>query len=150
MEGSRGRLLEREVGDIISTQMLKAGLLTLKRLRLSACEMDLVLLDPRTLRLANMEIKRRDWRKLLWQANRAKLYCHFSLAVLPASMRPAVREQEFGSCGIGLIYYQECLDGVRLEVAGSPSLSNCINRPLKRLVYRSFHAAYGDIICAPQ
>jgi hypothetical protein len=148
MERSSPRLLEREVNGFIAREMQKAGLLVLREVRLHPCEMDIVLFDPNTLRLATLEIKRGNWRAVLSQASRAKLFCHFSVAVLPLSLRNVAPVPEFASRGIGLVFYDEMENGVRLIVENTPLISGEINRPFKQLVYREFHAKYGDLIYA--
>lgn len=87
--------------------MREAGLLVLQEVRLHPCEMDIVLFDPSSLRLATLEIKRANWRAVLSQASRAKLFCHFAVAVLPASLRATAPLDEFVSRGIGLVFYEE-------------------------------------------
>jgi hypothetical protein len=148
MARSKTRLLEREVNRLLAGEMRDAGFLVLQELRLHPCEMDVVLFDPRTLKLANFEIKRTNWRAVLSQAVRATLYCHFSIAVLPATLRNTAPVDEFHSRGIGLIFYEERDGKLDLSVANHPSVSTAINRPLKQLVYRQFHAEFGDLVYA--
>src|SRR6266481_7629111 len=103
MERSSTKRLEREINDLIATELRETGLLVLQEVRLHPCEMDIVLLDPSTLRLATLEIKRGNWRAVLSQAARAQRYCHFAIAVLPISLRDRTPVEEFVSRGIGLI-----------------------------------------------
>jgi len=148
MARSSTKLLEREVNTLIAGEMRETGLLVLQELRLHPCEMDIVLFDPNTLRLATIEIKRSNWRAVLSQASRAKLFCHFSIAALPVSLRSSAPVLEFATRGIGLIFYEELGKQVNLTVANIPQISDVINRPLKQLVYREFHAKYGDLVYA--
>lgn len=148
MARSKTKLLEREINALIAGEMRETGVLVLQEVRLHPCEMDIVLFDPNTLRLATIEIKRANWRAVLSQASRAKLFCHFSIAALPASLRSSAPVHEFAIRGIGLIFYEEVGKQVNLIVASTPLISDVINRPLKQLVYRQFHAKYGDLVYA--
>jgi hypothetical protein len=148
MARSKTRLLEREINSLLAGEMRDAGFLVLQELRLHPCEMDVVLFDRRTLQLANFEIKRTNWKAVLSQAIRATLYCHFSIAVLPASLRNTAPVDEFFSRGIGLVFYEERDGKLDLTLANKPSVSTVINRPLKQLVYREFHAQFGDLVYA--
>jgi hypothetical protein len=148
MAKSRAKLLEREINALIADEMRETGLLVLQEVRLHPCEMDIVLFDPKSLRLAILEIKRTNWRAVLSQAIRAKLFCHFAVAVLPASLREIAPVDEFESRGIGLVFYEEVGDRLNLTVASTPLLSKVINRPFKQLVYRQFQVAYGDLVHA--
>jgi hypothetical protein len=148
MEKSNKRLLESEVNALLAEQMQGSGWLVLRQVRLHPCELDIVLFDPGTLRLAILEIKRSNWKGLLAQALRARLYCHFSIAVLPAALRSQATVDEFESRGIGLLFYEETKDGLILSVASTPLISDVMNRPLKQLLYQRFHAKYGDLVYA--
>ena len=119
-------------------------LLVLRELRLHPSEIDLVIFDRETLRLATFEIKRNNWRALMDQAVRAKLYSHFSSAILPISMRSNVPENEFSQRGLGLIFYEETVDEIDLKLVIQPKLSDSINRSLKQQVYRRFYEHYGE------
>jgi hypothetical protein len=98
--------------------------------------------------LATFEIKRTNWQALINQAIRAKLYCHFSSAVLPISMRRNVPAEEFSKRGLGLIFYEEAVDEINLKVAVRPRPSNIINRSLKQQVYQLFFEHFGERIYA--
>lgn len=148
MGKSNSRLLEREINSLIADEMRQAGFLVLTELRLHPCEMDIVLFDPKTLKLANLEIKRANWRAVLSQAIRATLYCHFAVAVLPVSLRDVAPIEEFAKRGIGLILYDEGETGITLTLMCRPAISGAINRPLKQLVYREFHARFGELVYA--
>ena len=147
MERSK-RLLEREINNLIAEEMRAAGFLVLTELRLHPCEMDIVLFDPKTLRLANFEIKRANWRAVLSQSIRATLYCHFAVAVLPVSLQGVAPVEEFVNRGIGLIFYDETETGITLILTCKPSISGAINRTLKQTVYRKFHSTFGELVHA--
>jgi hypothetical protein len=146
--GRSNRLLEREINTLIAEEMREAGFLVLTELRLHPSEMDIVLFDPKTLKLANLEIKRANWRAVLSQAIRATLYCHFAVAVLPVSLQGVAPVEEFVKRGIGLIFYDESETGITLTLMCRPSISGAINRPLKQLVYRQFYARFGELVYA--
>ncbi len=148
MEESDERLLEREVNNLISKKVQSDHLLVLREVRFHPCEMDIVIFDPRTLRLANLEIKRTNWKELLRQTMRAKLYCHFSVAVMPISARHAVPLEEFAYRGIGVFFYEASHSAIGLSVAVKPRVSNEINRSLKQQIYREFYSRYGERVHA--
>jgi hypothetical protein len=106
MEKFNTPLLERDINRLIFKKIKGTGLLVLSELRLHPCEIDLIILDRSTLRLATFEIKRTNWRALLKQAMRAKLYSHFSSAVLPITMQPNIPTTEFSKRGLGLFFYK--------------------------------------------
>lgn len=148
MEKSDERLLEREVNNLISKKVQSDHLLVLRELRFHPCEMDIVIFDPKTLRLATLEIKRTNWRELLRQTIRGRLYCHFSIAVMPISMRDSVPLKEFALRGIGVFFYEAAHETINLSVAVRPTVSNQINRPLKQQIYREFYSRYGERVHA--
>jgi len=148
MGKSNKNLLEREVNDLISKKVQSDCLLVLRELRFHPCEMDIVIFDPKTLRLAALEIKRINWKELLRQTIRAKLYCHFSVAVMPVSMRHSVPLEEFAHRGIGVFFYEASYKNMHLSVAARPKVSNEINRSLKKQIYREFYSRYGERVHA--
>jgi len=148
MGKSNKNLLEREVNDLISKKVQSDCLLVLRELRLHPCEMDIVIFDPKTLHLAALEIKRINWRELLRQTIRAKLYCHFSIGVMPVSMRHSVPLEEFAYRGIGVFFYEASYKTINLSVAVRPTVSNEINRSLKQQIYREFYSRYGERVHA--
>ena len=141
-------LLESEVNSLISKKMKTLGMIVMQELRLPPCELDVVLFDPQTLQLATLEIKRTNWRALLHQAIRAKLYSHFSIAVMPLSMSSSVPIEEFATRGIGVLFYEENNRSIDLTIAAKPKISNVINRFLKQQLYRQFYIEHGEMIYA--
>lgn len=136
-------LLEYEINNLLSQEIRESGLFILQRLRLHPCEMDIVIFDPKTLLLTTLEIKRMNWKAVLQQSLRAKLYCHYSVAVLPLRMYPNIDEDEFSNNGIGLFFYEECENSLSLTKHTFPQISDMINRQFKQQVYRQFYNYYG-------
>jgi hypothetical protein len=136
-------MLESEINKRLADKLRSQNLLVLQNVRIHPCELDIVALDTATLRLVNIEIKRANWRKLLSQALRGTLYCHYSVAALPESMRAAVPEEEFTSRGIGLLYFEPNEHELSWTVCVQPSISTKVNRSLKKLLYSRFYARYG-------
>jgi hypothetical protein len=66
-------LLERDVNRQLSRLLTRDGMYVLSEVRLNPYELDIVALDPLSLKLVNFEIKRRDWRGVLDQALRSQL-----------------------------------------------------------------------------
>jgi hypothetical protein len=137
-------LLEREINTRITELMRQRGCYVLQEVRCPACEIDIVMFDPDTLRLAGFEIKRRDWRESLAQAYRTQLYCHFAVAVLPAKMESTVPVEEFSCRGVGVMFYSATEESINLVPVIGPVLTNKINRTFRRQLYERFLAEYGD------
>lgn len=136
-------LFERDVNRKLSKLLAKDGLYVLSEVRLNPYELDVVALDPVSLRLVNFEIKRRDWRKLLNQSCRAQLYCDFAVAVLPARLEASVSINEFEVPGVGLFFYR--WTGRQLEMTArlQPRQASRPSRILKRALYARFADRYG-------
>jgi hypothetical protein len=137
-------ILESEINKFLADALRSQKMLVLQNVRIHPCELDIVALDTQTLRLVNIEIKRADWRTLLNQALRGTLYCHYSVAALPESMRAVVPEEEFRGRGIGLLYFEPEKHGISWTVGVQPLMSTKVNRSLKKLLYSRFYARYGD------
>ncbi len=148
MASSRVDLLEAEVNRRLANQFRAQQMFVLQNVRLHPCELDIVVLDPLTLALANIEIKRANWRAVLRQAIRGQLFCHYSVAVLPVSMRSSVPVIEFEQRGIGLAFYTEAKRSLKLAVACQPGRSHDVNRLFKRLLYRQFSSLYSESVYA--
>jgi hypothetical protein len=137
-------ILEREINKRVAAVMRQRGCCVLQEVRCPACEIDIVMFDPGTLRLAGFEIKRRDWRESLVQACRTQLYCHFSVAVLPLTMRGVVPVEEFSSRGVGVMFYSITKKSIDLVPVVDPVPTGKVNRTFRRQLYQRFLAAYGD------
>lgn len=144
MARSSSALLESEVNLLLANELRSQRLLVLQNVRIHPCELDIVAMDPQTLRLVNIEIKRSGWRSLLNQAERGKLYCHYSVAALPASMKAVVPIEEFHSRGIGLLFFEPAKRDISLTMQLQPSVSARINRSFKKILYSRFCAQYGE------
>lgn len=141
-------LPEREVNARLARVLRGKGLFVLQEVRCAPCEIDIVVLDPATLRLAGFEIKRRNWREVLQQACRTQLYCHFVCVVLPESISVSVDLKEFCQRGIGVIFYKVDGRSLRLDSALAPQLTSEMNRSLRRRIYQSFADKFGDSLNA--
>ncbi len=139
-------ILERKINIQICKQLQTINPFVLREVRLHPCEMDIIVLDPNTLLLTALEIKRNKWRELLQQATRAKLYCHFSLAVMPNSKRDSIPLDDFLERGIGIVFYKR--NGKKLDLLfdNKPQYSTIINRTFKQQIYLQFQTKYGEII----
>jgi hypothetical protein len=144
MAKSSIKLLESDINRLLANELRSQSLLVLQNVRIHPCELDIVALDPITLQLVNIEIKRADWRALLSQALRGTLYCHYSVAALPLSMKAAVPVDEFRSRGIGLLFFEPRKDDIALTLCVQPSISPQMNRSLKKHLYSRFCAQYGE------
>jgi hypothetical protein len=137
-------MLESEVNRLLAKRLRSERLLVLQNVRIHPCELDIVAMDPRTLRLVNVEIKRTNWRSLLSQAERGALYCHYSVAALPVCMRATVPAEEFHRRGIGLVFFEARMRDILLTVGLEPSMSTRTNRSFKKLLYSRFCSQYGE------
>ncbi len=148
MEKCRPRLLEKEVNALIADSYRKKGYFVLQELRLHPCEMDLVILDKNSLTISIFEIKRYNWNYLLKQTMRTRLYSHYSVAVMPSTMRKNVPLKEFEKRGIGVAFYDDSYSKFDFQLACKPMKSPKINRGLKQLIYRSFFNQFGEALYA--
>ena len=139
---------ESHVNAAITHVMSRRGFFVIRKERFNPCELDVLLLDPLSLRLAVIEIKRRQWKALLSQAVRAMLFCHYVTAAMPASMEACGPAEEFTSRGVGLAFYEGTTKELKLRVVSPPALSQRINRSLKRQVYKRFYDRCGDLLYA--
>lgn len=143
---SEEEILECDINLQISKKLKSKDNYILRELRLHPCEIDIVILDPISLKLTALEIKRNKWNILLHQAHRAQLYCHYSFAVIPNSKRNSIPTEEFIERGIGIIFYKKHGKELELFYENMPQLSSRINRTFKQQVYNQFYNKFGDII----
>lgn len=139
-------LLEREINKLLTNIIKKEDMYVLNELRLNPCEMDVIALEPNSFTLISFEIKKNKWRDLLFQAIRAKLYCHYSYAVMPKSKEKNIPIKDFIENGIGIVLYSVKKDELDFMFLTQPSLSDRINRNLKKRLYWEFYNKYGDLI----
>ncbi len=137
-------LLEKDINIFICKELQKRSFFVLKEFRIAPAELDIVYLDPDTLLLTNIEIKRDNWRKLYFQALRGKLYCHFSVAVMPLASKKNIPLELFSEEGIGIIFYEQRKKKIELFVELLPKLSDSINRNLKKIIYKKIYNNYGN------
>ncbi len=140
-------LSEKEINDLISVK-LKEKYFVLQGLRIPPAELDIVFLDNNTLCLTNIEIKRDNWKKLFFQSLRGKIYCHYSIAILPSHMQKNVQVELFRDEGLGLFFYEVTNGKIDLMAVLEPRYSEKMNRVYKKLLYREFYAQYGKVIYA--
>jgi hypothetical protein len=138
--------LERTINVQIYRLLKTRNPYILREVRLIPCEMDLILLEPNSLKLIAFEIKRNKWNELLYQTIRAKLYCHYSFAVMPYSKRGSIPIESFVEKGVGIIFYKKNGRKLDLVYENQPQHSLIINRILKQQVYFQFYNKYGDLI----
>jgi hypothetical protein len=148
MGRSSQELPESTVNKLLASLFQRKEFLVLREMRLHPCELDIVVFDPISLKLANVEIKRRDWKSLLHQAIRAKLYCHFSIAAMPSNMRANVPVEEFSRRGIGVVFYTYENRAIHLDPACTAEPSDAINRGFKRQIYQRFYSAFLEEVYA--
>lgn len=138
-------LLERDINDAVASRFRRDGFVVMQGVRIHPEEFDIVLFDPGTRRLANIEIKRRDWVNLFRQARRGQLYCHFSIAVLPSGLGGRIDLSVFRNSGVGLIFYVAANKRIELEYVVSPRMSARINRGFKVSMYRMLQQSQGGV-----
>jgi hypothetical protein len=146
--GKFDKLLEIDINNLIAKKLANSDVLVLQEVRLHPCELDLVLLDKNTFCLATIEIKRNNWRYLLKQALRTRLYSHYSIAAMPNSMQSNVPIEIFAENGIGVIFYNFKNEVLDLEIINEPKFSTYINRGLKKQIYKRFIDKYGGGVYA--
>jgi hypothetical protein len=150
MERNKSKLLsENAVNDIVSQRLEIDGFKVLTRIRINPAELDIVMLDPRTLELTNIEIKKNRWERLFQQALRGKLYCHYSVVMIPICSKGKIDLNSFTSEGIGVIFYEELSSTeVKLHYVSAPKRSNQLNRNLKKLLYQEISTKHANSIYA--
>jgi len=136
----RINMLESELNKIISKKLCNSDFLIINELRLKPAEFDIIILNKITLQLINLEIKRNNWKKLLDQAIRGKLYCHYSIAVMPQKSKRNINLKYFEDNGIGVAFYNIYGAEVECTLELEPHLSNIINRDYKKLLYKKIIA----------
>lgn len=142
-------LSENDVNDLVSQSLENAGFKVLKRIRLNPAELDIVLFDPRTLELTNIEIKKNKWERLFQQALRGKLYCHYSVVMVPIWSKEKIDLNSFTQEGIGVIFYEELSSTeVKLHFESAPKRSTQLNRNLKKLLYQEISSKHANTIYA--
>jgi hypothetical protein len=139
---------EHRVNSLLTNKLKKNKCIVVNRVRLSPAEFDLIILDPHSLQLINIEIKRNNWPRLFQQAQRGKLYCHYSIAMVPISSKASIDIQSFSREGIGLIFYEEKRNDINLYFEVEPQRSTSINRYFKKMIYEEIESHYGDLIYA--
>jgi hypothetical protein len=137
-------LKERDINEILANELRADGFLVLQGLRLPPREIDIVALDPLSLCLTCLEIKRSDWKETVNQAIRSSLYGHYSIAVLPKSLSKYLKLHEFTRRGIGLLYFDYSKEKLDFKLELKPTLSRNTNRHLKRRVYKKFNIFFED------
>lgn len=149
MENSNNLHLEKEINCFITQELKKKSPFVLTEFRIHPAELDIVFFNRETLQLTNIEIKRNNWKKVLLQAKRGKLYCHYSIAVLPIAYKERVPYESFEDVGVGLMFYEVKRDRIlNLMTAVHPKLSDTINRGFKRLIYNQLTLTFGELIYA--
>lgn len=142
-------LSENAVNDLVSRSLENAGFKVLTRVRLNPAELDIVLFDPRTLELTNIEIKKNKWERLFQQALRGKLYCHYSVVMVPIWSKEKIDLNSFTNEGIGIIFYEELSPTeVKLHYEAAPIRSTQLNRNLKKLLYQEISSRHAHTIYA--
>jgi hypothetical protein len=114
------------------------GYTVMQSLRLHPCEFDVVIRAPQSARLHSVEIKRKNWTKLLSQCMRAQLYFYYTTAILPIRMLDSQFLEEFVSRGIGITVYWERENRINYEEIIPSVTSGVINRALNDRVGHLF------------
>lgn len=136
---------EREVNDVLYRSLQRRPrCCVLQRAQVFPRELDLIVFLKDSRKLVSIEIKRGRWQLLLRQAERTQLYCHYSISLLPASMRGRVPVEEFAERGIGLGFFKMTRNGIRWDLEVPPRQSSDVNRGLKRQVYGLFTRSFGE------
>lgn len=132
-------VLEKEINNRITSKFKRNGFDTIQTVRINPTEIDIIILDSKSLELAGYEIKRSSWKKALNQAIRNKSYCHFSYVILPENEKKNVKLDVFKKHGIGLIYFKILKRGIKLFTNLEPQLNIEINRIWKKTIYSKFN-----------
>lgn len=141
-------LSENQINNLLAKQLRKENCIVLNRLRFTAAEFDVIIFDPDTLSLINIEIKKDKWEKLFHQAIRGKLYCHYSLVMVPVESKNDIDLTSFAKEGIGVIFFEIKRNKLLTYLELQPSQSNIMNRNLKKRLYKQVISKYRDQVYA--
>jgi hypothetical protein len=138
------KLSEFEVNQILTHKLKETSFFVLNMLRLTAVEFDVILFDPCSLKLINIEIKKNKWEILFHQALRGKLYCHYSMILVPKEAKRNIHTEPFLKEGIGIMYYEELEGDLDIQLEYEPQESKCINRNLKKQIYKQVQSKFKE------
>jgi len=142
MEEINFRFKERDINDVLAQELRSAGYWVLQEVRVPPNELDLIVLDPLTLHLTCFEIKRNNWKTLLQQAVKTRLYGHYSIAVLPKPKNNTIPLGEFEKRGVGVLYFYNTNGKFEFLQSIKPEFNTTCNRFLKRNLYKRFGGIY--------
>lgn len=134
---------EKEINQRIASKLRRQGYLVKQEIYFNPVEIDIIVLDAVSLKLASYEIKLAGWKSVLKQAERRQKYCHYSYAVLPVKEKKNVDTKSFKEKGIGLIYFRNLKRGIKLFKELDPRDSGNINRVWKKTVYSKFSKEFA-------
>lgn len=137
---------EEEYVEIICNHFKENGFLAIKHLRIPPREIDIVAMDPTNLFTISVEVKLRDWKKVINQSIRNRKYSHFNYIALPSNISQKLPEETINKFGLGIMIWdfeKPCPD---LIIKSYPSKSLEINHVFKRRIYEIFRNEYSFAI----
>ena len=147
---SRDKLLEKDVSRLLSKSLMSFDYYILQNVKIHPQELDILALNKNTLKIVSIEIKRTNWKYLFIQCMKAKLYAHFSIAVMPRTANITRRVKDifnmFRSEGIGVAHYEVFHDHLALRFHVDPKYSDTLNRQNKKFIYETFFKKYKEIL----
>ena len=131
--------MEEEFVNIICEDFKKKGFLTLKHVRIPPREIDIIAFEPTTLVTISIEVKLRDWKKVVSQSIINEKYSHFNYIAVPSNISEKIPESLIKNAGLGMIIWNQIGNSTDLQVKHQPKKSRRINRVFKRRIYKLFH-----------
>lgn len=116
----------------------KKGYLTRKWVYLYTREIDLLLLEPTTLKLIGIEVKLTKWNKAWLQARAIKMYTHYSFIALPHTTIKNIPKTKIEKEGIGILSLKLNGKQLKVEPLSIAKASKEINRKFLQLLYARF------------
>ena len=129
--------------NIICKEFQKNGFLTIKHVRILPQEIDLIAFDPISLVTISVEVKLKDWKKVIYQSIRNKKYSHYNFVALPINIYNKIPIDKLRRHGLGLIVWQKEKKRNNIIVKEYPSVSDNINRVFKKKIYELFNNEYS-------
>lgn len=120
----------------------KKGYLTRKWVYLYTREIDLLLLDPTTLKLIGVEVKLRKWQKAWLQARAIKMYTHYSFVALPHTTIKNIPKLQIEKEGIGILSLKPNGRQLKVDTLSIARASRETNRKFLQMLYAKFRTQW--------
>lgn len=132
--------LEKIYVEHLANFFTKAGFFVLTNVRLPPREIDLLLLDHKSVKLIAVEVKREKWKDAINQSIKNKLYADYSLLAMPSKNCTRVPLEILHNYGLGMIRMDLSEDTFSASIVELPTQSDEANRFFKRELMNIFES----------